>query len=65
MLRASVIAEDARADRPRNLMCDGRPLAGGEARIAKSIHIKLREALSDEVEDQPDDDPEAAPDARA
>jgi hypothetical protein len=28
----------------------------------ESICIKLREALSGEVEDQPDDDPEAAPD---
>jgi hypothetical protein len=28
----------------------------------ESIYIKLREALSGEVEDQPDDDPEAAPD---
>jgi hypothetical protein len=30
--------------------------------IAESIYIKLREALSGEVEDQPDDDPEAGPD---
>jgi hypothetical protein len=31
-------------------------------RTPESICIKLREALSGEVEDQPDDDPEAAPD---
>jgi hypothetical protein len=30
--------------------------------IAESIHIKLLDALSDEVEDQPDHDPETAPD---
>jgi hypothetical protein len=30
--------------------------------IAEPIHIKLREALSEEVDDQPDHDPQAAPD---